>query len=81
MKTNSNTAPIWSTASFGQPSDVSPLELAALGKHLNLCQSSHCGLLALQYIAQRLLAFASARFVTTLAVLLALLIGVSSQVF
>ena len=81
MKTNSNTAPIWSTASFGHTTDVSPLEVAALGKHLNVCKSSHSGLLALLYIAQRLHGFVSTRFVTTLVVLLALLIGVSSLVY
>lgn len=80
MKTHSNTAPIWSTASFGRPTDVSPLEVAALGKHLNLCKSPHSGLLALQCAAQRLHGFVSARFVTTLVVLLALVLGVGSLV-
>lgn len=80
MKTNTHTAPIWSTASFGHTTDVSPLEVAALGKHLNLCKSPHGGLLALQYLAQRLHGFVSTRFVTTLVIVLVLLIGVSSLV-
>lgn len=80
MKTISHTAPFWSTASFDQPSDVSPLEVAALGKHLNLCRSPHGGLLALQYLAQRLHGFVTTRFMTTLVIVFVLLIGVSSLV-
>lgn len=75
MKNTVTIAPTWSTASFGHTTDTSPLELSALGAHLNLCQGQHGRLLALQNAAQRLHGFVSARFVTTLVTLLILVIG------
>jgi hypothetical protein len=32
--------PFWSTASFGDTADTSPMELSALGEHLDLCKES-----------------------------------------
>jgi hypothetical protein len=67
----------WSTASFGEPADTSPLELAALGEHLDLCRGSNGRLFALQCAAEAMNGFVTARFVTTL-VVVALLTGVSA---
>ncbi len=69
----------WSTASFGDAADASPLELSALGAHLELCQRSHGRLFSLQCAAQTMHGFVVGRFVTTV-VVVALLIGVISMV-
>jgi hypothetical protein len=69
----------WSTASFGDAADTSPLELAALGSHLSLCQGTRGRLFALRCVADSTRGFVAARFVTTLAIL-ALLIGISTLV-
>lgn len=70
----------WSTASFGDTADTSPVELSALGAHLELCQKSHGRLFFLQCAVQTMHGFVVGRFVTTV-VLVALLIGVLSLVF
>ncbi len=79
MKTYGIIIPSWSTASFGDSADTSPMELSALGEHFDLCKGSHGRLFALQCVAESLKGFVAARFVTTL-VVLALLIGVASLV-
>lgn len=66
MKTNSPSPPSWSTASLGDPVDTSPMELAALGHHLEICKGSNGHLLALQCAAKTMTGFATTRFVTTL---------------
>jgi len=75
MKNTVTITPTWSTASFGHTTEPSPLEMSALGAHLDLCQGQHARLMALRMAAQRLHGFASARFVTTLVVLLTLAMG------
>jgi hypothetical protein len=75
MKTNSIITKCWSTASFGEAADTSPMELSALGKHLDLCRGARDRLFPLQYIAQSMHGFVAARFVTTL-VLVVLLFSV-----
>lgn len=75
MKNTVTITPAWTTASFGHTTEPSPLELSALGAHLDLCQGQHGRLMALQMAAQRLHGFASARFVTTLVALLILVTG------
>ena len=71
--------PFWSTASFGDTADTSPMELSALGEHLDLCKESHGRWFALQCAAERVNGFLAARVVTTL-VVAALLIGVTFMV-
>ena len=71
--------PFWSTASFGDTADISPMELSALGDHLDLCRGARGRLFALQSAVQTMHGFVAARFVTTL-VVVALLIGVGSLV-
>ena len=79
MNTQIIVTPCWSTASFGDTADTSPMELSALGEHLNLCRGSNGRLVALQCVAQTMHGFVAARFVTTL-VMVALLIGAASLV-
>ena len=79
MNTNSIFSPRWSTASFGDVADTSPMELSALGEHLNQCKGSHGRIFALQCAAQSMTGFVAARFVTSL-VVVALLIGVGLMV-
>lgn len=69
--------PFWSTASFGETVDISPIELSALGEHLDLCRRSCGHLFALQCAVQTMHGFVAARFVTTL-VVVSLLISVGS---
>lgn len=79
MNTNDIVTPSWSTASFGDAADTSPMELAALGEHLDLCNVSHGRVFALHCFAETMMGFVAARFVTTL-VLVALMIAVGSLV-
>jgi hypothetical protein len=62
----------WSTTCFGDSGDAASLELSALGEHLSLCQRLRGPLFALRCAAEAMNGFASARFVTTLVVLLLL---------
>ncbi len=69
--------PNWSTASFGDAVDTSPMELSALGEHLHLCRSLSGRLFVLRCGAEAVQGFVAARFVTTV-VVLTLVIGVGS---
>ena len=80
MITGFHDTPRWSTASFGDSADTSPVELSALGEHLNLCQGSRGRLFALKCRAEAMHGFVAPRLVTTLAVLAALMIGIASLV-
>ncbi len=62
---NSATAP-WTTAAMGGAPDTSPMELTALGDHLNLCRKTHGRLFAARCAAETVSGFVSARFVTSL---------------
>ncbi|WP_295960702.1 hypothetical protein [Rhodoferax sp.] len=68
------TGPNWSTSSYGDATASQPMELAALGEHLSLCQGSNKRWSTLRYLGGTLHRFAASRIVTTLAVA-ALLIG------
>jgi hypothetical protein len=66
-------APRWSTTSYGDIPDTGPQELTALGEHVSLCRADssrfsrlHCGALAVHGLV-------AARFVTSLAVVAALI--------
>lgn len=69
--------PSWTTSSFGGSTDTSPMELSALGQHLDDCKGQHGRWFELQCIAETMNGFVTARFVTTL-VVVTLLIGASS---
>lgn len=78
MHTQVIVTPSWSTASFGDAAHTLPVELSALGEHLDLCRRSRGRLFALHCVAQRMHGFVVARIVTTL-VVLALLMGAISM--
>lgn len=77
MTGKSPLGPCWSTASFGDAVDTSPMELSALGEHLHLCRSLSGRLFVLRCGAEAVQGFVAARFVTTL-VVLTLVIGIGS---
>lgn len=79
MKKTVPTPPFWSTASFGETADTSPLELMTLGEHLDACKGAHGRLFALRCVAEAANGFITARFVTTL-VVATFVIGITSLV-
>jgi hypothetical protein len=70
----------WSTASYGDNTETSPLELSSLGEHLNLCKGAQGRMFALHCAAETMHGFVATRFVTTL-VVIAFLIGAAVLVF
>lgn len=72
-------SPSWSTSSFGDAADTSPMELSALGEHMDLCNGLRGRLFKLRCAADALQRAMAARFVTSF-VLLALLVAVASLV-
>jgi len=71
MNTATHNHHAWTTSSFGDAADTSPMELSALGQHLSHCKSQSGHLFALRCRAARLHSFVAARFVTTVVVVLA----------
>jgi hypothetical protein len=69
----------WATASFADAADTSPMELSALGAHIDRCNGSRGRMFALQCAADSIIAFIAPRFVTT-AVIVAFVFGVASLV-
>lgn len=57
-----------STSAFGDPTDLSTVELMALGDHLGLCRSPHGLLFALRCAAETSRGFVASRCVTTLVI-------------
>lgn len=77
MSSPNGAGPFWSTASFGEAADTSPMELSALGEHLQTCRSLSGRLFVLRCTAEAVQSFVAARFVTTL-VVGALILGLGS---
>ncbi len=77
MQTPPTTSPLWSTASFGDTADASPMELSALGAHMAECKPLTGRLFDARCAAEAMHGFVAGRMMTTL-VVAALLIGVSS---
>lgn len=71
--------PSWSTASFGNAANTSPMDLSALGQHVQQCSRPGGAWSALSGSAGDLHRSLLARFVTSLA-LLAVLIGAAAMV-
>ena len=65
--------PRWATSSFGHSAAMSSTDLAALGEHLDLCQAATGRLFSLRCGTELLHGYVSARVVTTLVVVAALL--------
>jgi hypothetical protein len=80
MHTPPITMPQWSTASFGDSADTSPMELSALGAHMAACKTLTGRLFAARCAAEAMHGFVASRIVTTL-VVAALLIGAISFIF
>jgi hypothetical protein len=76
---NAIATPYWSTASFGDTVDTTPMELSALGEHLDRCKGSRGRFFALGCAAETMNGLIAPRFVTTL-VVAALLMGIGSLV-
>lgn len=70
----------WSTSSFGEAADTSPMELAVLGEHLDACKGARGRLHTLRCVGEALRAFMASRIVTTVA-LVAVMIGLGSLLF
>ena len=69
MKTNVMDTRFWSTATFGDAVDTSPLELSDLGEHLQHCSARSGHWARLRCAAESMNGFVSTRLVTTLALL------------
>ena len=86
MTTTEVTAPVdagprrpWATASIADAADTTPMELSALGEHVDSCNGSRGRMFRLQCAADAMIGFVAPRFVTT-AVIVALVFGVASLV-
>ena len=60
------TRPRWSTSSFGRAADTSPMELAALSRHMNRCTVPSGAFSALRRVGEAIDDFAAPRLITTL---------------
>jgi len=69
MNRNADEPQRWSTSSFGSPADTSPIELAALGEHMNRCEGQRGALFALKCSADSLNSFMAPRLITILVLL------------
>ena len=58
----------WATASHPEEVDTSPMELSALGAHVDRCNGSRGRWFSIQCAADSLLSFVASRFVTTVVV-------------
>ena len=76
MITQLVSAPRWSTSSFAANTDTLPMELSALGEHLEHCQRQNSRLFTLHCAADATHRFLASRLFTTLTVVV-LLISVS----
>lgn len=66
MKNSTISSARWTTASLGCTADTSPMELLALGDHLNDCRKTQGGWFAARCVADGVHHFMASRFVTTL---------------
>ncbi len=69
MNTNTLHHPNWTTASFGDAADTSPMELHALGHHMQRCGDANSRLFNARCAADWLHGLVAPRLVTTLVVL------------
>lgn len=76
MKHSNTHCPLWTTASFGDSADTSPMDLASLCEHLMLCKRAQTRVHRAKHIANAVSQFFSARVVTTAVVVAAALSGV-----
>jgi len=67
------TGPLWSTACDGDSCDTTPMELTLLGAHVSTCLATGNRFGGLQVAAQALHGAVASRFVTSVALVLAML--------
>ena len=77
MNSQADATPFWTTSSFGDAPDTSPMELSALEDHFAVCKQSHGRLFSAQCLAEAMHGFMAPRLVTTL-VLVAFVTGAAS---
>jgi hypothetical protein len=65
MTTSFQSGPHWSTASFGDTADTSPMELSALGDHLDLCRGLRGRLFSAQCRVEVVHGFVASHLMTT----------------
>lgn len=80
MNIQPNPTPLWTTAAYGGEANTSPMELAALEDHLAQCQGGNSRWSDLRFAAESMNGFVSARFVTTLVLLVLAAVGVGMLV-
>ena len=68
MKSSTISSSPWTTASLGGTADTSPMELSALGDHLDHCRENQGSWFVLRCYAEVIHQFVASRFVTTLVV-------------
>ncbi|MEO7128791.1 MAG: hypothetical protein ABI040_08015 [Rhodoferax sp.] len=77
MDPNFTSTPRWSTSSFGDVPSTSPMELSALGTHLEQCNGARGHTFPLRCAAQAINRWVALRLLTT-SVVVVMLIGVGS---
>ena len=71
--------PFWATSSIDGAAETTPMDLSALGAHVDRCNGSRGRMFGLHCAADSLSGFLAPRFVTTL-VVIALVFGVGSLI-
>jgi len=71
--------PVWATSAIDGDADTSPMDLSALGAHVDRCNGLRGPMFGLQCAADTLSGFLAPRIVTTL-VAVAIVIGVGSLI-
>jgi hypothetical protein len=71
--------PFWATSAIDGDADTSPMDLSALGAHVDRCNGLRGPMFGLQCAADTLSGFLAPRIVTTL-VAIAIVIGVGSLI-
>ena len=69
----------WATASFADAPDTTPMEISALGAHVDRCNGSRGRMFRFLCAADAMIGFVAPRFVTT-AVIVAVAFGVVSLI-
>ena len=69
----------WATASIADTADTTPMELSALGAHVDRCNGSRGRWFRIQCAADAMIGFLAPRFVTT-TIIVALVFGVASLI-
>jgi hypothetical protein len=72
-------APFWPTAAINGAADTSPMELSALGAHIDRCNGSRGRMFGLRCAVDAVHGFIAPRFVTTL-IVIGIVFGVASLV-